>query len=751
MSQHIVKVEGMHCASCSAIITKTLSRIDGVHRVDVNYATEKAFLDYDNDAVSLAVMNEAIEKFGYRLLVPENSGSGSAECIARALGMSETIRFTKVVLPLAVFTFFLMMWEIIAKLTTLVPGIPFSMSLLTPILLIIASFVLATSGRQFMVAVGRFATYRVANMDTLIGIGTLTAYLYSVFIVLFPQIAATLQLPDTTYFDVVIVVIGFVSFGKYLEARSKERTGEAIKKLLDLQAKTATVLREGIQVEVAISEVLLEDILVVKPGGKIPVDGVIVSGESYIDESMISGEPIPIEKHTGDTVIAGTINTSGAFTLRATKIGADTMLAHIIRMVEEAQGSKAPIQALADKISSIFVPVVLGIAVVSFIMWIIFGASAFGFQQALTYGITSFVGVLVIACPCALGLATPTAIIVGVGKGAKEGILIKDATTLELLHKATVVVMDKTGTITRGKPEFDSLIVTSSLDESSIMTIIASLESTSEHPIAYALMLYAQKHSLTLRAVTSFEAIKGKGVRGVIDNVTYYAGNTALMNDLHVPYDGALIKKSTQEGKTPVILANNHEVLGIVMVADQIKDSSIHAVRKLQDLGIKVVMLTGDDKDTAHYIGGKVGVDEVIAEVLPHDKVATIQKFQQDGNVVAMVGDGVNDAPALASADVGIAMATGTDVAIESAGITLLHGDITKLVKAIKLSKITMRGIRQNLFWAFVYNVVGVPLAAGLFYPLFGWLLNPAFAGLAMAFSSVSVISNSLRIKATSL
>lgn len=750
MIRHIVKVEGMHCASCSEIITKTLSKIDGVNHVDVNYATERAFLDYD-DTTSLDVMNESIERLGYKLLMPKTADSRNIKSATHANEMSSVVYSTEFVLPLAVLVFLLMIWEILAKFFTVVPNIPFPMPLLTAFLLIIASFVLATSGRQFMVAVGRFATYRVANMDTLIGIGTLTAYLYSVFIVLFPQIAVTLQLPDTTYFDVVIVVIGFVSFGKYLEARSKERTGEAIKKLMDLQAKTATVLREGVQVEVAISEVLLEDILVVKPGSKIPVDGVIVSGESYIDESMISGEPIPVEKHTGDTVVAGTINTSGAFTFRATKIGADTMLAHIIRMVEEAQGSKVPIQALADKISAIFVPVVLGTAVVSFIIWIIFGTSAFGFQQALTYGITSFVGVLVIACPCALGLATPTAIIVGVGKGAKEGILIKDATTLELLHKATVVVMDKTGTLTCGKPEFDSLTTTSSLDESSIMTIIASLESTSEHPIAHALMLYAQKHSLTLREVTSFEAIKGKGVRGIIDGITYYVGNTALMNDLHVPYDGALIKQSTQEGKTPVILANDHEVLGIVMVADQIKDSSIHAVRELQDLGIKVVMLTGDDKDTARYIGEKVGVDEVIAEVLPHDKVATIQKFQQDGNVVAMVGDGVNDAPALASADVGIAMATGTDVAIESAGITLLHGDITKLVKAIKLSKITMRGIRQNLFWAFVYNVVGVPLAAGLFYPLFGWLLNPAFAGLAMAFSSISVISNSLRIKATSL
>jgi Cu2+-exporting ATPase/Cu+-exporting ATPase len=750
MIRHIVKVEGMHCASCSAIITKTLSKIDGVHHVDVNYATERAFLDYD-DTTSLDVMNESIERLGYKLLMPETADSRNIKSATHANEMSSVVYSTEFVLPLAVLVFLLMIWEILAKFFTVVPNIPFSMSLLTPILLIIASFVLATSGRQFMVAVGRFATYRVANMDTLIGIGTLTAYLYSVFIVLFPQIAATLQLPDTTYFDVVIVVIGFVSFGKYLEARSKERTGEAIKKLLDLQAKTATVLREGVQVEVAISEVLLEDILVVKPGGKIPVDGVIVSGESYIDESMISGEPIPVEKHAGDTVVAGTINTSGAFTFRATKIGADTMLAHIIRMVEEAQGSKAPIQALADKISAIFVPMVLGVAVVSFIAWIIFGTSAFGFQQALTYGITSFVGVLVIACPCALGLATPTAIIVGVGKGAKEGILIKDATTLELLHKATVVVMDKTGTLTKGKPEFDSLTTTSSLDEASVMTIIASLESASEHPVAHALTLYAQKHALAVREVTSFEAIKGKGVRGVIDGVMYYVGSTALMNDLHVPYDGALIKQSTREGKTPVILASDHEVLGIVMVADQIKDSSVHAVHKLQDLGIKVVMLTGDDKDTARYIGEKVGVNEVIAEVLPHDKVATIQKFQQDGNVVAMVGDGVNDAPALASADVGIAMATGTDVAIESAGITLLHGDLTKLVKAIKLSKITMRGIRQNLFWAFIYNVGGVPLAAGLFYPLFGWLLNPAFAGLAMAFSSVSVISNSLRIKATSL
>ena len=488
-----------------------------------------------------------------------------------------------------------------------------------------------------------------------------------------------------------------------------------------------------------------------KPAEKIPVDGVLVEGTSYVDEAMITGEPIPVQKNIGDTVVAGTINTSGSFTCRATKIGSETMLAQIVKMVEEAQGSKAPIQALADRISSVFVPVVLVTAFISLASWLLIGSHYLGFSQALSFGLVSFVGILVIACPCALGLATPTAIIVGVGKGAKEGILIKDAGTLEKLHKVNVVVVDKTGTLTHGKPELISIQNSSLKTDSELISILASLEKKSEHPIAHAIVSYASEKRIVIQTVHNFDAIKGKGLQGTIEGIEYFAGNTKLIGDLKISFDAENILQATSEGKTPVILATSEKVLGIVFVADAVKDEAVQAVKNLHKLGIKVVMLTGDNKNTADYIAKLVGVDEVVGDVMPEDKLNKIKLLQEEGNIVAMAGDGVNDAPALAQADVGIAMATGTDVAIESAGITLLHGDISKLVKAIRLSKITMRGIKQNLFWAFFFNVIGIPLAGGLFYPMFGWLLSPVFAGLAMAFSSVLVVSNSLRLKNTKL
>jgi P-type Cu+ transporter len=449
---------------------------------------------------------------------------------------------------------------------------------------------------------------------------------------------------------------------------------------------------------------------------------------------------MPVAKKIGDSVVSGTMNTSGSFTFKATKVGSETLLAQIIKMVEEAQGSKASIEALVDKISSIFVPTVLIIALISFWTWLIVGSQFVGFSEALSFGIVSFVGVLIIACPCALGLATPTAIIVGVGKGAKEGILIKDAATLEKLHKVNTVVFDKTGTITIGKPTLVDIENFSDLTDAEFVTIIASLEKKSEHPIAHAVIQYAEEKNISLKDISDFEAIEGKGLKGTIKGREYFVGNVKLMADLGVGFDVSKIKEFTAQGKTPVILSTKEKVLGFVMVADE-----IHA------LGITVVMLTGDDEKAAKYIASLVDIDEVIAHVLPQDKLANIKELQSKGRIVAMAGDGVNDAPALAQADVGIAMGTGTDVAIESAGITLLGGDISKLVKAIRLSKITMRGIKQNLFWAFIYNIVGIPLAAGMFYPIFGWVLNPVFAGFAMAMSSVSVVSNSLRIKAKKL
>ena len=536
-----------------------------------------------------------------------------------------------------------------------------------------------------------------------------------------------------------------------LEARSKIKTGDAIEKLLNLQAKTALVIRDGKEVEISVNDVKHGDLIIVKPGAKIPVDGVITEGSSFIDESMVTGEPMPTQKKIGDSVVSGTINTSGSFTFRATIVGSETLLAQIIKMVEDAQGSKAPIQALADKISAVFVPIVLVIAFLTLGAWLIFGSQYLGFSQALSFGLVSFVGILVIACPCALGLATPTAIIVGVGKGAKEGILIKDAATLEKLHKVNTVVVDKTGTITKGKPTLVDIQNLSDLRDGELVSILASLEKKSEHPIAHAIVSYAQEKNISISDISNFEGIQGKGLKGTIGGTEYFVGNAKLVSDLKVSFDAAKLNEFTSQGKTPVILATKEKVLGFVMVADEIKAESVEAVKNLHALGIKVVMLTGDDEKAAKYIASLVGIDDVVAHVLPQDKLEKIKELQSQGRVVAMAGDGVNDAPALAQADVGIAMGTGTDVAIESAGITLLGGDISKLVKAIKLSKITMRGIKQNLFWAFIYNIVGIPLAAGALYPVFGWLLNPVFAGFAMAMSSVSVVSNSLRIKAKKL
>ncbi|MBI5134125.1 MAG: copper-translocating P-type ATPase [Candidatus Taylorbacteria bacterium] len=755
MSKTIFKVKGMHCASCATIISKKLKRVPGVSSAEVNYGNEKAVIELDSKKTSVLELNAEIEKLGYSLEEPSREGAPQNDGAAakhdhdgdvHALHSKAQFSF-----PVTIAVFALMLWDIAAQTFSSVPNLPLPMEIFEPALLVLSAVFMFWIGLPFIKGVARFARHGAANMDTLIGIGTLAAFIYSSLILLVPAFASALALPEYTYFDVTIVVVGFVTLGKYLEARSKKKTGDAIEKLLGLQAKTALVIRDGVEVEIPAGEVALGDVIVVKPAGKIPVDGVLVDGASFVDESMITGEPVPTEKKAGDLVVGGTLNTTGTFTFRATKVGSETMLAHIVKMVEEAQGSKAPIQALADKISGVFVPIVLILALVSLALWLTVGASYLGFSAAISYGLSSFVGILVIACPCALGLATPTAIIVGVGKGAREGILIKDAATLEKLHKATVIVFDKTGTITKGKPELVSIERVAAKGDDELVSILASLEKRSEHPIAHAIVAYAERKKVALQSVSGFEAIKGKGLRGEIAGVEYYAGSPKLAISLGLAVDLALLERETLEGKTPIVLATKREVMGIVLVADAVKPEAIVAIKELRKLGLRTVMLTGDSRNTARAIASKVGIDEVVAEVMPEDKLNHIQELQSKGEVVAMAGDGVNDAPALAQADIGIAMATGTDVAIESAGITLLHGDISKLVKAIRLSKMTMRGIKQNLFWAFVYNVVGIPLAGGLFYPIFGWLLNPIFAGLAMAFSSVSVVGNSLRIKSKTL
>ena len=752
MTTQILKVKGMHCASCASIITKKLSAMPHVKSVSVNYGNEKAKIDYDDAHTSIDSMNDEISKLGYSFVSENNQAKSSHDhALMKADELDELRNKTSFIIPVTITVFALMMWDILARTTAWMPNLPIPMALFNTISMVVATVALFWVGKPYLLGVARFIRHRVANMDTLIGLGTLVAYTYSILITLLPSLGTLLRVPEYTYFDVTIVVIGFITLGKYLEARSKKKTGDAIEKLLNLQAKTALVIRNGKEVEVKIDEVVHGDRIIIKPGSKIPVDGLVLEGSSFVDESMVTGEPIAVEKKIGDSVVAGTINTSGSFIFEAKKVGKETLLSQIIKMVEDAQGSKAPIEALADKMSGIFVPIVLIIAFVSLIVWLGVGSQFIGFSQSVSLGILSFVSILVIACPCALGLATPTAIIVGVGKGARNGILIKDAASLEHLHKVDTVVVDKTGTITLGKPTVVDIHNESKLSNDDFIRIIASLESKSEHPIAHAITQYAHDKNISLAKALNFSIIQGKGLKGVVDDTEYFIGNAQLMSELKISFNQNQLDQYASQGKTPVLISTKDNFLGFVMVADEVKKESKDAVASLHKLEIKVVMLTGDEEKTAKYIASQVGIDEVIAHVLPQDKMDKIKALQAQGKIVAMAGDGVNDAPALAQANVGIAMGTGTDVAIESAGITLLHGDISKLVKAIKLSKITMRGIKQNLFWAFIYNIIGIPLAAGLFYPIFGWLLNPIFAGFAMAMSSVSVVSNSLRIKAKKL
>jgi len=661
------KIKGMHCASCAGIIEKTLKKDKGVILVEVNYGTENAKVVFDSAKTNQEKLSKSIEPLGYSLLSLHTEDHSmhagvkepKSEKLKEISGLKKKVIS---IIPLAIFSIFVMAWDILAKVDIISMPPEIVANFFRQALTVFAFYALFIVGQPYLAGVYRFLRYGKANMDTLIGIGTSVALLYSFIISIFEEPLRPFLNVENTYYDVVVVVIAFITLGKYLEARSKLKTGDAISKLLNLQAKTALIIRDGKEVEIAITDVKHNDIIIVKPGSKIPVDGAVVEGSSYVDEAMITGEPIPVLKKSGDMVVAGTINTTGSFTFKATKVGAETLLAQIIKMVEDAQGSKAPIQALADKISSVFVPVVLGISLISFGAWLIIGTQYFGFSEALARGLVSFVGVLVIACPCALGLATPTAIIVGVGKGAREGILVKDAATLEKLHKVNYVMVDKTGTITKGKPE----LISTNNASLEFISILASLESRSEHPIAHAIVSYTKNKNIDLQNIVEFEIIKGQGVKGKINNVEYFAGNVGVVEGLGLSVDKDFILKETKEGKTPVILATKEKVLGIVMVADALKPEAKEAVAKLHALGIKVVMLTGDDKNTARFIADQVSIDEVLAEALPQDKLAKIKELQAQGAVVAMAGDGVNDAPALAQADVGIAMSTGTDAAIES-------------------------------------------------------------------------------------
>ena len=736
MLEKNLKIQGMHCASCASLIEKTLKKTPGVKAISVNYATEKASLEFDEKITDLKSLSKNIEDFGYSFFQNE---------------IKAQEKFPIIPLIIALLSILIMGWEIAAQLKYL-PAINKTLeTFLHHLWPVIATYIFISLGQPYLKALWRFIKKGKANMDTLIGLGTGTAFLYSFIISAFENILKPFINVEHSYYDITIVVIVFISLGKFLENKAKQKTGDAIQKLLELQAKTALVRRGNKEIEILLEELMIGDEIIIKPGAKIPVDGIVIEGESYVNESMITGEPMPVSKQINEELIGGTINTSGSLIMKAKKVGQETLLSQIIKMVEDAQGSKAPIQALADKISAIFVPIVLIIAIISLILWLIIGQKYLGFSQSLSYGILSFVGVLVIACPCALGLATPTAIIVGLGKGARNGILIKDASTLQKLYSINTLVIDKTGTLTQGKPQISLIINKSSLEENEIIKLLASLEKKSEHPLAQAILQKVQGVGFEFYETRNFIAHKGEGVEAVINNQKYIAGSLSFIENNNLSINKNEIEQETKKGKTPIILASEKEVLAIIFVADPIKKEAASVIKDLKKHGLEIIMMTGDDQLTANYVANSVGIEKVFAKNLPVDKLNNIKDLQSQGKIVAMAGDGVNDAPALAQANVGLAMSNGTDVAIESSGITLLHGDISKIAQAIKLSKITMAGIKENLFWAFIYNMIGIPIASGLLYPFLGIILNPIFAGLAMALSSISVVMNSLRLKTKKL
>jgi len=619
------------------------------------------------------------------------------------------------------------------------------------IIFILACPVQIWVGSQFYRGLVVVFKYRTADMNTLVAVGTLAAFIYSTFVTFFIDFLKNSGIEPHIYFDTAAMIIVLILLGRFFEAKAKSKASDAIKKLIKLQAKTAAVIVNGREKEISIDEVKIGDIILVRPGEKIPVDGIIIQGGSAVDESMVTGESIPVDKEKGDEVIGATLNTSGAFKFKATRVGKDTVLSQIIKLVEEAQGSKAPIQRLADIVASYFVPSVIAAAVITFIVWLIWGP-----EPSVTFALVNFISVLIIACPCALGLATPTAIAVGTGKGAEKGILIKDAASLELAHKLNTVVFDKTGTLTRGEPAVTDIILKENSiisSEQELLKIAASSELHSEHPIGKAMVRKAEKNRLKLIEPKNFKSIAGKGIYAEIEKRRIYKGNQSLMMENNVSLEGleAKARNISIEGKTPVFIAVDNRAAGIIAVADGLKKDSKKYIGKLKGLGLEVIMITGDNKNTAAAVANKLGIQRVLSEVLPENKAREIKRIQSEGKVVAMVGDGINDAPALAQADIGMAIGTGTDVAIESSSITLISGDIRGVLDSILLSRNTMRVIRQNLFWAFFYNTILIPIAAGALYPAFGILINPIYAAAAMAFSSISVVSNSLRLRILSL
>ena len=726
-------VLNMSCASCASSSQIMLENTTGVLNVSVNYANATAQVEYIPTITDAQKLKTAMQSIGYDLMIDESEeAKDELEEVHRKKFETlkrRTIGSVALSIPLVLIGMFFM-------------NMPYA----NYIMWALATPVVLYFGKQFFIGAWKQAKHRSANMDTLVALSTGVAYLFSVFNTVYPQYWHSKGLEAHVYFEAAGVVIAFILLGKMLEEKAKGNTSSAIKKLMGLQPKTVTVVHEGgHQMEMAIAAVKVGDTLLVKPGEKIAVDGIVKSGNSFVDESMISGEPIPLEKKKDEKVFAGTINQKGSFQFTADKVGGDTMLAQIIKMVQEAQGSKAPVQKLVDKIAGISVPVVMLIAILSLIAWIILGG-----ENGFTHGLLALVTVLVIACPCALGLATPTAIMTGVGKGAEHGILIKDAESLELAKKVNAIVLDKTGTITEGKPEVIAIQWKSGEGEKELADLLFSIEQQSEHPLAEAVVRYFQQQKVQSLTIDHFESITGKGVKVMYAGNSYLLGSSALLQSENIHIEPALQTTANEwlnKAQTVIWLANKENALAAIAIADKIKTTSVDAVKELQAAGIEVYMLTGDNQFTAKAIATQVGIHHFKAEVLPADKAAFVKELQQQGKVVAMVGDGINDSNALAQADVSIAMGKGSDIAMDVAKMTIISSDLTKISQAIKLSKHTVATIRQNLFWAFIYNIIGIPIAAGILYPFSGFLLNPMIAGGAMALSSVSVVSNSLRLK----